>query len=88
MSVRCEKLTKRNPVGNTPIKDTKEKIIIVCVFTLPLINDCLMSHSVYKIINSSKVISFRKGLNILKMPKILSVDEETCLIDEETKFGY
>ena len=44
-----------------------------------------MSHCVHKIINSSKVISFREGLNILK---ILSVDEETHLIDEETNFDY
>ena len=47
LSVRCEKLTTRNPVGNTPIKDEKEKIMIVGVFTLP-VNNCLMSLCVYK----------------------------------------
>ena len=41
-------------------------------------------------INISKIISFREGLNILKVLKtlFLSVDEETCFIDEETKFDY
>ena len=29
LSVRCEKLTTENPVGNTQIKDKKEKIMIV-----------------------------------------------------------
>ena len=29
LSVSCEKQTARNPVGNTPIKDKKEKIMIV-----------------------------------------------------------
>ena len=49
-----------------------------------------MSYCVYKMINSSKIISFSEGLNILEVPNtsILSVDEETCLIDEETKVDY
>ena len=33
LSVRCEKLTTRNPVGNTPIKDKKRN------------NDCLIFHT-------------------------------------------
>ena len=69
LSVRCKKLTTMNPLGKTQIKDLKEKIIIVCIFTLPLISHCSMSHCVYKMINSSMVISFMKGLNMLKVPK-------------------
>ena len=34
LSVRCEKLTTGNPVGNTPIKDKKRKD-----------NDCLSFHT-------------------------------------------
>ena len=48
-----------------------------------------MPHCVYKMINSSKVI--RKGrIKHLKSAQylILSVYEETCLIDEDTKFDY
>ena len=28
LSVRCKKLTTRNPVDNTPIKDKKKEIIV------------------------------------------------------------
>ena len=51
LSVRCEKLTTRNPVGNTPMKDKKRKDNDCLIFHPFLISHCLMSHCVYKIIN-------------------------------------